>query len=80
MTPLHELLSRIRWDPVFGAAEFVLGYWDRVERHVRRVPMRDVELDPADHFAFRVADGDGRIHEVPFHHVVEVCRDGLEPW
>ena len=32
MTPVHELLARIRWDPAFGAAKFVIGYWHREGR------------------------------------------------
>ena len=32
MIPLHELLSRIHWDPEFGRGEFRIGYLDHV-RH-----------------------------------------------
>jgi uncharacterized protein (UPF0248 family) len=28
MTPLHELLNRIRWDPEFGRGQFKIGYLD----------------------------------------------------
>jgi len=31
MPPIHELLSRIRWDKNFGHARFELGYFDRCE-------------------------------------------------
>lgn len=80
MTPLHELLSRIRWDPEFGRGDFVLGYWDRVLRRIVRVPMRDVSIDPHDHFGFRVLDEDGVVHDVPFHRVRQVLRDGAVIW
>jgi uncharacterized protein (UPF0248 family) len=42
MTPIHELLHRIRWDPEFGHAEFKISYWDRVARRVVRVPLHRV--------------------------------------
>ncbi len=31
MTPIHELLNRIRWDPEFAQGEFQLGYYDKLE-------------------------------------------------
>ncbi|MFN6960799.1 MAG: DUF504 domain-containing protein, partial [Rhodocyclaceae bacterium] len=41
MQPIHELLSRIRWDAEFGQGEFVIGYWDRVDRRLHRVRLSD---------------------------------------
>ena len=38
MIPIHQLLSRIRWDPEFGRGTFDLGYFDRVEERVVIVP------------------------------------------
>ncbi|MFW5774687.1 MAG: RNA repair domain-containing protein, partial [Chitinivibrionales bacterium] len=29
MVPIHQLLSRIRWDPGFGDASFEIVYEDR---------------------------------------------------
>lgn len=80
MTPLHELLARIRWDPEFGKGEFALGYWDRVLRRIVVVSLREVVLDPHDHFAFDVVDDDGVAHHVPFHRVRQVFRDGVLLW
>lgn len=80
MTPIHELLNRIRWDPEFGRGEFVLGYWDRLARTVVRVPLSQVRADPADHFALHVTDAHGCCHSVPYHRVVEVWRDGVSIW
>jgi hypothetical protein len=31
MTPIRELLDRIRWDDAFGNARFDVDYYDRVE-------------------------------------------------
>lgn len=80
MTPIHELLKRIRWDPEFGRGQFQLGYWDRVAGRVLRVPLEQVASDPADHFALRVLDDEGYVHGVPFHRVVEVYKDGRLIW
>ena len=34
MIPIHDLLSRIRWDAAFARSRFVIGYWDRVAGRV----------------------------------------------
>ncbi len=78
--PIHELLSRIRWDPSFGRGRFELGYWDRVSRQVVRVPLAQVRIDPSDRFALRVMDPTGRLVNLPYHRVVELWRDGELIW
>ena len=80
MTPLHELLSRIRWDPQFGQGEFALGYRGRVLGRIVVVALREVVLDPHDHFAFEVTDDEGTVHRVPFHRVRQVFRNGVPIW
>jgi uncharacterized protein (UPF0248 family) len=80
MIPLHELLSRIRWDPVFGAADFEIGYYDRTDQRIVVIPLREVHSDPSDRFFFRVADDNGEIHTIPFHRVREVYRNGRLIW
>lgn len=78
--PIHELLSRIRWDPAFGQGRIELGYWDRVSRQVVRVPLDHVRSDPADHFALRLLDASGSLVALPYHRIVAVWRDGLLIW
>lgn len=80
MIPIHQLLSRIRWDPEFGRSEFVLGYYDRVEDRILRVPLREVSFDPSDHFACQILDAEGAAHSVPLHRIREVFRDGVLIW
>ncbi len=80
MIPIHELLSRIRWDRQFGAGDFVIGYYDRVEDTVIRVPMRELFFQPDNHFAFDIIDQDGVLHSVPLHRIREVYRDDKLIW
>lgn len=80
MMPIHELLSRIRWDPEFGTADFEIGYYDRVEDRIMRVPLRELFFEPGDHFAFDLYDHDGRLHSIPLHRVREVYRNGELIW
>jgi hypothetical protein len=49
MTPIHDLLSRIRHDKEFGRGRFEIGYWDRrsflpEEFHNSLSPRLHVEL------------------------------------
>jgi len=80
MIPIHELLSRIRWDRQFGEGDFVIGYYDRVEDAVVRVPMRELFFQPDNHFAFDLIDRDGVLHSVPLHRIREVYRNDKLIW
>lgn len=80
MTPIHELLNRLRWDSTFAQGDFVIGYYDRVERQLIQVPLQRVQLIPGNHFSFQVSDADGYVHTVPFHRVKEVRKDGQLIW
>ena len=79
MVPIHELLSRIRWDPEFGTGEFTIGYEDHV-RGIVRVPLQQLRIEPGQHFMFGVVDEEGVERQVPFHRVREVLRDGKLIW
>jgi uncharacterized protein (UPF0248 family) len=80
MLPIQDLLNRVRWDPEFGKAEFVVGYYDRVEGRIVRIPLRRIRFDTRDHFSFEAIEDDGSIHAVPLHRVREVWRDGELIW
>jgi uncharacterized protein (UPF0248 family) len=80
MIPIHELLSRIRWDKEFGRGDFVIGYYDRVEDHIISVPVREISFEPGDHFAFDLTDRDGVLHSIPLHRIKEVRKDGELIW
>ncbi|KAI5915725.1 DUF504 domain-containing protein [Thauera sp. 2A1] len=80
MTPLHELLSRIRWDAEFGAADFVVGYYDRVAGGIVRVDMQALSVDPDNHSLLDLIDEDGVVRSMPMHRVREVFRDGELIW
>jgi uncharacterized protein (UPF0248 family) len=80
MMPIHELLSRIRWDPEFGRGDFALGYFDRVDNRVILVPFQEVKFLDDDSQAFQLVDAEGRMIRVPFHRVREVHKDGRLIW
>lgn len=80
MTPLHELLSRIRWDAEFGAAQFVLGYYDRVARRIVRVDLRDFSVDDENHSMLNLVDEDGNARSMPMHRIKEVFRNDQLIW
>lgn len=80
MIPIHELLHRIRWDEEFAKGDFVIGYFDRLDRKIVKVPLSRIHLVPGDHFSFQATDPDGYTHDVPFHRVREVYKDGRMIW
>lgn len=80
MTPIHQLLSRIRWDKKFGEGRFELGYYDRVAETTRRVALREIMFPPGARRVFEMIDESGQSQRVPYHRVREVYRDGQLVW
>lgn len=80
MIPLHELLSRISWDPEFGCGEFSIGYLDHMHGELVYVPLRNVQRNPDNHFCFDVKDEHGIVRSIPFHRIKEVWKDGALIW
>ena len=80
MIPIHELLNRIRWDKEYGDAEFVLGYYDRIENKIINVPFKELYFDKQDHFDFTLVDEQGEVHTIPLHRIRTVYRDGELIW
>jgi uncharacterized protein (UPF0248 family) len=80
MVPIHELLAKIRWDPQYGQADFVIGYLDHVSDSIVRVNFSELHFDPQDHFGFACVDDNGEVRHIPYHRVKEVYRNGTLIW
>ena len=80
MIPIHELLSRIRWDEAYGNADFVIGYYDRIEDRIITVPLKELYYDKEDHFDFELMDVHGEIQTIPLHRIRQVFRNGELVW
>jgi len=78
--PIQDLLNRIRWDQAFASGRFTIGYYDRVARQIVTVPLERIDVQSGNHFSFVATDCYGMDHEVPFHRVREVRRDGNLIW
>ncbi len=80
MIPIHELLSRIRWDKEFGQGQFEIGYFDRHEGGIHRVPLQEVTFPEVDRHSFELVDESGQTRRIPFHRVREVVKNGQVIW
>jgi uncharacterized protein (UPF0248 family) len=80
MTPIHELLSRIRHDRGFGRGQFEIGYLDRIEGTIRRVALKEIVFPAGERRVFGLVDETGQLRRIPFHRVREVYRDGQIIW
>lgn len=80
MMPIRELLKRIQWDGEFSKADFRIGYYDRLEKGILFVPIRQVFQETGDHFSVQVIDNNGVSHMVPFHRIKQVYRNGELIW
>jgi uncharacterized protein (UPF0248 family) len=80
MIPIHELLSRIRWDRDFGRGRFEIGYFDHREGIVIRVPMGELHFEQGNRFSFDLQTPEGEVVTIPFHRIREVYKDGISIW
>ncbi len=80
MVPIQDLLHRMQWDADFAKADFRVGYYDRVEKRVVRVPFRRLRFEKGQHFLFEAVQNDGSVHSVPLHRIREVWRNGELIW
>ena len=80
MTPIHELLSRIRHDKEFGRSRFQIGYFDRAEGTIHRVPFQQIVFPADERRAFELLDESGQYRRIPFHRVREVYKDDRRIW
>lgn len=80
MKPIQEIISRIRWDKEFSDADFMVGYYDRVEDKIVVVPFRELYFDEEDHFNFQILDESGLTLTIPLHRIREVYRNGEKIW
>jgi len=80
MLPIQDLLNRIRWDKQFGKGRFKIGYYDRMEDRIIKVPFSKIEFRGGDHFSFRIADEFEEPVSIPFHRVRQVWKDGAVIW
>ncbi len=80
MMPIHELLSRIRWDPEFAKGNFELGYYDRAEDRIILVPLKEVTFPEDSPQTFQLIDLEGQVHRIPFPRVREVYKDSQRVW
>jgi uncharacterized protein (UPF0248 family) len=78
--PIQSVFDRIRWDRQFGHGDFTIGYYDRIVHSIMTVPFENIHVEPGHHFSFTAVEADGSAHEVPFHRVREVRRNGQLVW
>ena len=80
MQPIHELLSRIRWDTEFARGRFQIGYFDRVADRIVLVPFHEIRFPEGESEIFELLNDEGEAQSIPFHRVREVHKDGQVIW
>jgi uncharacterized protein (UPF0248 family) len=80
VTPIHELLNRIRWDKAFGRGRFESGFLDRLEGAVHRVALKEITFPAGGRRVFELMDESGMHRRIPFHRIREVLKDGQVIW
>jgi len=77
--PLERVLSRDDLD-AFRDEVRQVEVPETLQRRIVTVSLEQIHLAPGNHFSFTAVEPDGSVHEVPFHRVREVHRDGVRIW
>ncbi len=80
MQPIQELLNRIRWDTDFSQGTFEIGFYDRLEHRIVRLPFQQLSFESDSHYFFEFVDAEGNTHSVPLHRIREVYKNGFCIW
>lgn len=80
MRPVQDLLNRIRWDPGFARGRIEVGYYDRVQHRVVRVPLQRVGLHDTGRGTLELLDERGAAQNLPLHRVRDLYRNGHKIW
>lgn len=80
MQPIHELLNRIRWDEEFAKGDFEIAYLERGKEDLGRINLTDIEFEQGNKFSFNALCSDRLYHDIPYHRVREVYKDGAIIW
>ena len=57
-----------------------IGYLDRREGRIHRVPFHQIGFPAGERRAFELVDEAGQLRRIPFHRVREVYKDGERIW
>ncbi len=80
MQPVHELLSRIRWDPEFGQGTFEIAYDDHLQSRWVHIALSEIDYEGGSSFMFEALNQQGEAISVPLHRIRAVYRDGQLIW
>ena len=80
MQPIRQLLSRIRWDEEFGKGKFEIAYLERGQEDLERLSLENIEFEKGNAFSFSALCEDKLYHDIPFHRIREVYKDGELIW
>lgn len=80
MQPVHELINRIHWDAEYAKGEFEIWFLDHKEQGLFKLPFKDVTFVPGDHYFFHYVDDEGDEHNVPYHRIKAIYKNGELIW
>ena len=80
MQTIQDLINRIRWDPGLTLSDFEIGIIDKLAHCQVRIPFQAMQFFAGEHFFFHYLDEDGVEHQVPYHRIKSVYKDGELIW
>lgn len=78
MIQIIKLLNKIKWDKKENQDDYKIGYLDRVQNKIIKIPLSEIEL--GDKFSFVKYDEERNEHEIPFHRIKKVWKNETLIW
>lgn len=77
MISIRDLLNKIKWDPKETPGDYVLYYYDRIEKLLKEIRFKDIkEISEG----FILVESTGKDVDIPLHRIKKVVRKGTVVW
>ncbi|HLC19882.1 MAG TPA: DUF504 domain-containing protein [Candidatus Nanoarchaeia archaeon] len=77
MMPIHELISKIKWDPNEKPADYFLSYYDRILKSLIEFRFDDIASIEDSFIQLYKED---KLLSIPFHRIKQIKKDGKIVW
>lgn len=61
MKPVHEIINKIKWDKNENTGDYIIGYWDRIEKKTIFIKLSDLEKSDIPYHRIRYIKKKGQV-------------------
>ena len=76
MITIHDLLNKIKWDKRENPKQYLISYFDRIEKTLIKIPYTKIKRIEG---SFMVLDNEEESN-IPLHRIKKVMKNGVIVW